>query len=271
MSHPLVAGIPPEWASGWGEDQFGVFAEFELGQVVQKMRWIPAGVFRMGSADEEDSIVLEARPIHRVRISSGYWLGDTPVTQALWMAVMGDNPSRAEGLDLPVENVSFSDLEEGFFSRLAEALPGFEGRLPTEAEWEYACRAASYGATYRDVAGQERELAEVAWFDENSRGQLHAVAGKVPNAWGLYDMLGNVWEWCMDPPRAYHDGDIENPCGHGGASRVVRGGSWDIPAHFVRAAIRYSSAQGFRDDGLGFRLARGQESAPGKAGGASRE
>ena len=145
---------------------------------------------------------------------------DTPCTQALWEAVMGANPSTFKAPDRPVETVSWDDCQE-FVQRLNGRVVGLELGLPSEAQWEYACRAGTETARYRD------SLDEIAWYDENSGGETHAVGGKLPNGWGLYDMLGNVWEWCADAWREdYSQPRVVETGGRASVLRVIRGGSW---------------------------------------------
>ena len=218
-------GVRPEWAADWGRDPFGAWAAFQVGGVTQKLRWIPPGKFLMGSPDNEEGRWDDEGPQHEVAIESGFWMFETPCTQALWEAVMGKNPSRFPGPERPVEQVSWEDVED-FLTRIAAMIPGLRLGLPTEEQWEYACRAGSAAARYGD-------LDQIAWYSENSGGETHPVALKQPNGWGLHDMLGNVWEWCAD---AYW----EYGTGKSGASahRVIRGGSWGSVAQVVRAAYR---------------------------------
>lgn len=194
----------------------------------------------MGSSDEN---------LHTVTLTKPFEMMTTPVTQALWKIVMGNNPSGFQGADRPVENVSWDDAQI-FISKLNAMLGVTCFRLPTEAEWEYACRAGTTSATYGN-------LDDVAWYENNSGKETHPVGQKQPNAWGLYDMLGNVWEWCQDWYGGYPDGDVIDPVGpSSGSYRVSRGGSWFTDARRVRAAYRNYVAPGDRVDYLGFRLAR---------------
>ena len=164
------------------------------------MRWIEPGTFQMGSPDSEDGRYSDEGPQHEVRLTKGFWLGDTPVTQALWTAAMGNNPSHFKDPKRPVESVSWDDVQQ-FLNKMNARVPGIGLGLPTEAQWEYACRAGTEGANY---ARGGQKLADIAWFGENSGGQTHPVATKPCNDWGLYDMLGNVWEWCADGTTQLH-------------------------------------------------------------------
>lgn len=206
---------------------------------------IPAGEFMMGSLEGgEGRGVGETR--HKVRITKSFNMMTTPVTQELWEAVMGINPSYFRGSNLPVETICWGECQN-FISRLNK-VSNQKFRLPTEAEWEYACRAGSDSPTYG-------ELDEIAWHNGNSGQKTHPVGMKQPNAWGLYDMLGNVWEWCQDWYGEYFGHDVIDPVGPStGSTRVIRGGARLNSADFVRAACRDAYSPGVRDDYLGFRL-----------------
>lgn len=274
--HPLMSGLPPAWAVGWGEDEFGAFATFAVGPpeqpVEQRMRWIPPGSFPMGSPEDELGRFEDEGPQHQVTLTHGYWLGDTPVTQALWAAVKGDHPSRFtdEGEQRPVEQVSWNDCRD-FLVRLNGLVRGLEARLPTEAEWERACRGGTTTATWvGNLSSLEKppELEPVAWYGGNSGSQTHPVGRRRPNPYGLHDMLGNVFEWCEDStePRAYGrrytEAPVSDPFHSYGSGRVNRGGSWIAGAGIVRAAFRIAGPPDIRIVALGFRLAGGQGSAP---------
>lgn len=262
-SHPLADGCPEDWASSWGEDDFGVFMGFTVGAVEQRMRWVGPGAFSMGSPEAELGRFDDEGPRHTVMLTRGYWIADTPVTQALWTAVMGWNPSRFEGDEArPVETISWENCQE-FCEELNRRIPGLGARLPTEAEWEHACRAATTTATYAgDLDGETNAntLEPIAWYGGNSGGETHPVKLKQPNARGLYDMLGNVWERCQDYGyRSYTSEPQENPSGPAtGEYRVIRGGSWYEHARGVRAACRLGGAPGLSDGALGLRLVRDQ-------------
>jgi formylglycine-generating enzyme required for sulfatase activity len=212
---------------------------------------IPAGEFLMGSADGDD----DDRPVHTVRISQPFYLGQYAVTQAQWQAVMESNPSRFTGdPNRPVENVSWEEVQE-FIRRLHAREGGPAYRLPTEAEWEYAARAGS--TTAYCFGDDPRQLREYAWHSENSGGQTHPVGQLKPSAWGLYDMHGNVWEWVQDWYGPYPADAAVDPAGpSSGSRRVNRGGSWSCGASRCRSAYRNYWLPGLRNGYLGCRLLR---------------
>ena len=231
----------PAWASDAGQDKFGRWADFALSGVTQRMRWIEPGTFHMGSPEGEDGRFDDEGPRHEVRLTKGFWLCDTPVTQALWTAAMGNNPSHFKDPERPVESVSWDDVQQ-FLTKTNARIPGVGLGLPREAQWEYACRAGAAGANY---ARGGQNLADIAWFSENSGGETHPVATKPCNDWGLYDMLGNVWEWCADGSRSYTAKPVTDPAGPlNSASRALRGGSWDYGARRARAAGRVGDDRG---------------------------
>ncbi len=247
-THPLAHGTPPAWAAAWGQDRYGPWCALQLGEVEQRLRWIPPGRFRMGSPADEEGRFDREGPQHEVTLSKGFWLFDTPCTQALWQAVMGTTPSHFKGAKRPVEQVSWDDCQQFLqqFHRQVHELPL---ALPTEAQWEYACRAGTTTARY------EEDLAAIAWYEGNSRNATHEVGQKRPNAWGLYDMLGNVYEWCHDGRREYTGASVVDPVGplDAGAGRAIRGGSWLDVALLARAALRRAAPPALRDRDLGFR------------------
>jgi formylglycine-generating enzyme required for sulfatase activity len=217
---------------------------------------IPAGTFTMGSNDGDDN----EKPPHLVTIGQPFYIGKFEVTQAQWRVVMGNNPSDFKGDELPVGQVNWDDCQE--FCKKLSAKTGKEIRLPTESEWEYACRAGSTGKY--SFGDSEKMLGSYAWYDENSDGKPRPVGQKKPNAWGLYDMHGNMWEWCCDwyDKEFYAHSPKSDPQGpSSGVGRVWRGGSWmSTPAlgpGTFRSAWRGASRPGFRASGLGFRLAAG--------------
>jgi formylglycine-generating enzyme required for sulfatase activity len=212
---------------------------------------IPAGIFLMGSPDSDMEANDNEKPAHRVTISQSFYLGKYPVTQAQWEAVMGINPSRFRGHpNRPVEYVSWHDVH-AFLRKLNEQEGGGDYRLPTEAQWEYACRAGVETPRYYS------DVDAIAWYGANSNRETHEVGQKRPNAWGLYDMLGNVWEWCQDAGLTYIMDAAVDPMGPigAGAASVLRGGSWGGPAQRVRAAYREAYPLGALSGDLGFRCA----------------
>ncbi|MCI5126485.1 MAG: formylglycine-generating enzyme family protein [Candidatus Electrothrix sp. AR5] len=301
-NHPLASGNPPPWASGWGQDSYGVWVEFtvkgEGKPVTQRMRWIPPGRFLMGSPKDEPGRWDDEGPQHQVTISQGFWLFDTPVTQALWLAVTGENPSKFQSDDLPssgrpVEQVSWNDCQN-FLKEINRKLPGLELALPAEAQWEYACRAGTSTALYSGPIeiigdGNAPALHPLAWYGGNSgegfeldNGQeisyldnrqfisnpcgTHPVGQKKANDWGLYDMLGNVWEWTAD---SWHENYQDAPADgevwedkqlekSDELRRVIRGGSWSLEARSCRSAYRGRRGPDYRVGDLGFRCARVQ-------------
>ena len=216
--------------------------------------WCPPGQFMMGSPTSErgrDSDEVQ----HEVVLTRGFFLSETECTQGQWEAVMGGNPSYFKGTEWPVEEVSWEEAVE-YCRKLtakqrAEGIlaDGWEWRLPTEAEWEYAARAGTTGARYG-------KLDTIAWRDGNSGIQTHPVKQKAANAWGLYDMMGNVWEWCSDWYGDYPTGSVTDPTGpSSGSDRVLRGGSWFNDAGYARSAVRGRFDPGCRGNVLGFRPA----------------
>jgi len=225
--------------------------------------WIAPGTFTMGSPENESGRDSDEGPQHKVTISKGFWMGKTEVTQRQYQALMGSNPSyfKNAGQDAPVELVSWNDAKAfcgKLQSRLLSDLRGLTARLPTEAEWEYACRAGSSTALYTgkeltSTTGRCRNLDEIAWYSQTSGSTTKLGGQKQPNAWGLYDMLGNVWEWCEDSKRGYTASAQTDPEGSG-SSRVLRGGSWSLDARVCRSANRLGYAPGLRYDHVGFRV-----------------
>lgn len=213
---------------------------------------VPGGTFTMGCTGEQGSDCdNDEKPAHRVTLSS-YAIGETEVTQALWEAVMGSNPSYFKGADQPVETVSWDDCQE--FIRKLNALTDGKFRMPTEAEWEYAARG---GGKENTKYSGSNNLGEVGWYDGNSGGSTHPVKGKKPNALGLYDMSGNVCEWCSDWYGSYSNGATTNPQGPStGSFRVLRGGSWGSNARICRTSFRRNITPGRRRDDGGLRLVR---------------
>lgn len=273
--------FPAPFATEWGHDEYGTFQSFAVGNVVQRMRWIPPGSFLMGSPKDEIAR-FDNEVLHEVPIANGFWLGDTPVTQALWEVVMASNPSEFKGSENPVETVNWNDCQE-FIARLNDRIAGLEARLPTEEEWEYACRAGTRTATWAgNLELVEARLVlwldDIAWYAGNSfynetewrskqdnkfRQGTHAVKRKAPNPWGLYDILGNVYEYCSDAYMDYADKARKRRySANKNFSRNVRGGSWRSLPQYVRAANRgdHPVLEGAND--LGLRLARSAAPIP---------
>ncbi len=212
--------------------------------------FIPSGSFTMGSPSSEDSRSSDEGQVE-VTLSQPFWLAKTEVTQAQWEAVMGSNPSQFKGANLPVENVSWDDAQS-FVAKLndKQILPqGWKFALPTEAQWEYACRAGEKGP----YSGGS--LDEVGWYDGNSGSKTNEVSQKKPNAWGLHDMHGNVYEWCADWYSDTLNGGVDPTGLSSGDDRVFRGGSWYLNASYCRAAYRRGGSPGHRGNRLGFRPA----------------
>ncbi|MCF1182034.1 formylglycine-generating enzyme family protein [Marichromatium gracile] len=310
----------PGWASAMGRDRFGLWAEIHIESVpkkekqrrrwfrkkasqavpenmsepvIQRLRWIPPGRFLMGSPEDEPGRWGDEGPQHSVTVGQGFWLFDTPCTQALWMALGLKNPSRFQDPARPVEQVTWDEIQQRFLPALNERIPGFI--LPSEAQWEYACRAGTQTALYSgpiEIRGDmdAPDLDPIGWYGGNSgvnydladgedttsgdwwsgkqkqypheRAGTRQVKGKLPNPWGLYDMLGNVWEWTQD---AWHDSYEGAPLdglawesAESGARRVIRGGSWSNGARLCRSAYRVGIEPDDRNDNLGFRCARVQ-------------
>ena len=248
----------PPWATAAGRDRYGLWADASIAGVTHRFRWIPPGRFRMGSPESEDGRWDDSEsPQFDVTISKGFWLGETPCTQELWSAATGENPSHFKSLDRPVEQVSWEDCSD-FVTKLNDLESTDEYRMPTEAEWEYACRAATETSTYAgelEVLGECNGpiLDEIAWYSGNSGVEFdlengydssdwpnkqfdHKQAGsrvvrqKKPNEWGLYDMLGNVWEWVSDWYGSYSGEHEVDPAGPAeGSNRVCRGRLLDQP------------------------------------------
>ena len=207
---------------------------------------IKAGTFLMGGNR------FGEKPVHEVVLTNDFFMGKYEVTQGQWETVMGENPSYFGGKDRPVERVSWDDVQE-FIDKLNDKEGRKIYRLPTEAEWEYACRAGT--TTEYFFGDDEDKLGEYVWYDDNSGNKTHPVGKKKPNPWGLYDMYGNVWEWCQDLYGDYPKGKIINPKGpDSGSYRVFRGGSWGHSAVSCRSANRSNWEPDYRYSLLGFRL-----------------
>ena len=225
---------------------------FTVNGVSFEMVRVEGGTFRMGTTSEqEDDAEIDEKPVHSVTLSS-YYIGKTEVTQALWQAVMGSNPSYYKGADLPVERFSGNDCRE--FIQKLNSLTGCNFRLPTEAEWEFACRGGNKSNGYKYSGSND--IDNVAWYDGNSGGKTHPVATKTPNELGIYDMSGNVWEWCNDWLADYTANSQTNPTGpKSGWYQARRGGSWDSSAGLCLSSNRHFKNPLARGNFLGLRLA----------------
>ncbi len=236
-------------------DHLGTAVE-STNSIGMKFVLIPPGEFMMGSPESEAGRG-DSETQRRVTIASPFSLGVHELTQSQYEQVMGINPSRFNVENYPVERVSW-DVAVAFCEKLSalpeEVAAGRVYRLPTEEEWEYACRAGS--TTEYSFGDDEKNLGRYAWFNGNSRSTTQAVGKKLPNDWGLYDMHGNVWEWCSDRAGDYPKGAVTDPVGPStGSVRVVRGGSWNNDAADCRTADHLMLDPTFRSNNLGFRLA----------------
>ncbi len=249
---PLISSVEPESKASLQKNEFscdighGVKMEFVL---------IRPGTFMMGSAAKPVHDV----PVHKVTITKPFYIGKYEVTQAQWKELTGANPSTfKDGPDAdrrPVETVSWTDIQEKFMPKLAEKLPeGFVPRLPTEAEWEYSCRAGT--TTLYCFGDDPAKLDEYGWYEGNSGKMTHPVGEKKPNAWGLYDMHGNVWEWCSDWKVDYRPEDATDPTGpETGDNKANRGGSWYFKDFYCRSARRsLNEPKTTRGGNIGFRV-----------------
>lgn len=274
----------PAWASAHGCDEFGLWADLVLHGVCQRMRYIPAGQFVMGASIWDRWRHSDERPRHKVRISRSFWLADTCCTQLLWQSVMGTQPSffpKDKGQDcqqLPVEQVSWHDVQ-AFLQQANATLTqtyqtGFANppklSLPTEAEWEYCCRAGTHSQYWYGVnldskqANFDQRVFFMRLLEEDFRDTTLPVAGLPAYGWGLYQMHGNVYEWCADQQRRYRrktqtDPGLEQamtPPAMGDAitACMVRGGAWDDDSVYARSARRESRTTDTRDKNLGFRF-----------------
>lgn len=262
---PVV--FPPVCASAWGDDRFGLWIDVVLGGPVQRFRWIEPGEFWMGSLEGEVGRFDNEGLQHQVHLADGCWLAETACNQAIWRAVMGNNPSRFKSdPENPVERVSWDEVQ-GFLREVEKSLPGVKADLPTEAEWEYACRAGSKNAFSWGsciTPNQANYDATVSYAKGPTSAYLEKtvpVKSYSPNAWGLYQMHGNVWEWCADGLRDYDGAPQIDPRGPVGAEadaaravRAVRGGSWFNDPHGLRAAYRNRRRRDERVDSQGFRF-----------------
>jgi formylglycine-generating enzyme len=293
---PLPSVVPPvgaaplalereAWMHDAGEDSYGRWADIKVRNVVQRMRWIEPGEFWMGSTEAERKRIAAhlpddqktfydcEKPRHRVTLTHGFWLADTSCTQAMWQAITGENPSRFTGHnDLPVEQVSWDEVATSFLPELSRLLAAVTADLPSEAEWEYACRAGTDTA-YAFGDGVNTDQVN---FDGNhpppggtkgrERGLTVPVKTLAANGWGLHQMHGNVWEWCNYSIRTYSGRAERDPLGqNSGTYAVVRGGSFHFWADFCRSAARRWLLRKSAEGDLGFRFALRPTGLAGKA------
>ena len=261
--------FPPVCASAWGDDRYGLWIDVVIGGPLLRFRWIEPGEFLMGSPVGEAERNANEGPRHVVRLTEGFWLAETACSQSVWESVMGGNPSEfTDDPQNPVERVSWDDVQ-GFLREVERRLPGVKADLPTEAEWEYACRAGSEMAfSWGDgIAPSQANYKATESYANGPTGEYRKrtvpVKSYAPNAWGLYQMHGNVWEWCEDGRRDYDGAPQVDPRGpEGNAPRAVRGGSWVGGPRGLRAAYR----DGWRRDGRsghrGFRFSLRSTSGP---------
>jgi formylglycine-generating enzyme required for sulfatase activity len=243
--------------SSWSNELEIIIPYVDLPQGMEFVA-IPSGSFVMGAPAEEAGSSFYERPVHQVTFSYPFEMMTTEVTQGIWEEMEGNNPSCFSGASLPVECVSWYDCQD-FVDAMNDLDPSHEYRLPSEAEWEYSCRAGTTTRFYWGDDPGETGIGDYAWWNGNSDGTTHPVAQKLANAWGLFDMSGNVWEWCED----YWHGNYEGAPYDGSpwlvpASSwlVRRGGSWGYDAPHCRSANRYFGNPGLGGLYLGFRLVR---------------
>ena len=257
----LPPEFPPSFASACGDDEFGIWADLTVNDVTQRFRWIEPGEFLMGSPENELDRSNVEGPQPRVRISQGYWLADTACTQAFWLAVVGgENPAHFnDDVQNPIEGVSWNEINDQWFASLNKVLPDqFEAILPSEAQWEYACRA---GTETPFSFGASITLDDVNYVADDSltglrRDRTVPVKSLPPNSWGLYEMHGNVMEWCRDGRFHYIGvlGVLVDPEGKADGARTLRGGSWFHPTRYIRSAFRRAFNPELRRAFIGFRL-----------------
>ena len=272
--HPEL--FPPVWAQAYGQDNFGLWTGIYIDALEVRFRWIPPGEFMMGSPKDEKGRWSAEGPVHNVQIASGYWMAETACTQSVWTAIMGENPSHfSDAPENPVENVSWFDCQR-FCERLNKANNDLLAHLPTEAQWEYACRAGtqtpfSFGkeltlehANYNGKWTYDEKDNDVK---EKSLRRTVDVKSYKRNQWGLYQMHGNVWEWCEDDWHDNHEGatkdgstwiDDGSGAGKDDKRKVVRGGAWASRGRYLRSAYRDPLDAAVARLSLGFRVSLGQ-------------
>ena len=263
--------FPYTWASDWGEDRYGLWQAFTYKDVRHAFRWIQPGTFMMISTESEKGR-YDNEVLHQVTLSQGFWMAETTVTQALWQAVMGNNPSRfSDNPNNPVEQVSWNDTQ-AFIAKLNQVHPDLNVCLPSEAQWEYACRAGTttpFSFGNKITPEQVNYNGNYPYIDAEKglyRKKTVPVKSLPANTWGLFEMHGNVWEWCQDvwqaklsavsitDPKEVAGGDQT------GVWRVIRGGSWNDDGSYCRSVFRRGLEPDNRNSNLGFRLRLGHES-----------
>jgi formylglycine-generating enzyme required for sulfatase activity len=223
----------------------GPLGEFFINKFGMEFALIPTGKFQMGAKNHTD----DEKPVREVTIPEQFYMGRTEVTQLQWKSVMGDNPSFFKNDKAPVDQVSWLDCQE-FIKKLNDKRDGYVYRLPSEAEWEYVCRSRTTGDYYGP-------LDEVAWYEKNAEGATHPIGEKKANAFGMFDMHGNVWEWCQD---VHHESYAGAPTDGAawedaaGSERVIRGGAWDSGTTICRSSFRYHQPADARFANVGFRV-----------------
>lgn len=263
-NHISPPRFPAPWAVDWGEDRYGLWMSFALNSARQTLRWIRPGSFLMGAAKEEKGqrprVSRETQ--HTVTLSKGFWLADSTVTQEMWYAVMASSPSGFTGESHPVERVSWYDAQ-AFIQQLNQRIPGLCARLPSEAEWEYACRAGTRSPFFagHDISPEQvnydGRYPYLSGKQETYRRKTVPVKSLPCNFWGLYEMHGNVREWCRDYwlPDLGEEPALDPQGPKKGIYRVVRGGSWASDACFVRSACRDRFPPNYCFGSVGIRLA----------------
>ena len=246
----LIANTSSSMASGTSLTGNTITIPVKDGISIDMVR-VEAGTFTMGATPEMENPLDDEKPAHQVTLTNDYYIGKYEVTQALWKAVMGNNPSYSKGNNLPVERVSWDNCQK-FISKL-NRITGKTFRLPTEAEWEYAARGGNKSRGYQ-YSGSSN-LSDVAWYEDNSGNKTHNVGSKQANELGIYDMSGNVHEWCQDWYDKYSNSSKINPTGaNSGSYRVSRGGGWANSAGLCNSSSRVNETPGNRSGSLGLRL-----------------